>query len=58
VYGSVFNPLLSLKALSYFGDGDLGTLPEAVRARLAAAVSSVDPARLPEIPALAGGLLP
>jgi len=57
VYGAVFNPLLSLKALSYFGDGDLGNLPERVRARLAAAVASVDPARLPEIHALPGGLL-
>lgn len=58
VYGAVFNPLLSLKALSFFGDGDLGTLPERVRARLASAVSSVDPTRLPEITALPGGLLP
>lgn len=58
VYGAVFNPLLSLKALSYFGDGDLRTLPERVRARLAAAVSSVDPAHLPKVAALPGGLLP
>lgn len=58
VYGAVFNPLLSLKALSYFGDGDLGTLPEKVRTRLAAAAASVDPTRLPEISALPGGLLP
>lgn len=58
VYGAVFNPLLSLKALSYFGDGDLGSLPEKVRTRLSAAASSVDPTRLPEISALPGGLLP
>lgn len=58
VYGSVFNPLLSLKALSYFGDGDLGTLPEKVRSRLAAAVASVDPTRLPEVASRPGGLLP
>ena len=57
VYGAVFNPLLSLKALSYCGDGDLGTWPERVRARLAAAVSSVDPAHLPEVVPLPGGLL-
>lgn len=58
VYGAMFNPLLSLKALSYFGDGDLGTLPAKVRARLAAAASSVDPTHLPEISASPGGLLP
>jgi hypothetical protein len=58
VYGGTFNPLLSLKALSYFGDGDLGTLPERVRRRLSAAVSSVDPSRLPQIAALPGGLQP
>lgn len=57
VYGAVFNPLLSLKALTYFGDGDLGTLPEKVRARLATAASSVDPTSLPEISARPGGLL-
>src|SRR5580693_1577364 len=27
VYGPAFNPLVSLKALSYFGDGDLPSLP-------------------------------
>jgi hypothetical protein len=58
VYGAVFNPLLSLKALAYFGDGDLGSLPERARTRLAAAVSSVDPTRLPEMAARPGGLLP
>lgn len=58
VYGAVFNPLLSLKALAFFGDGDLGSLPERVRARLATAISSVDPTRLPEMAARPGGLLP
>lgn len=58
VYGETFNPLLSLKALTYFGDGDLGSLPERVRTRLAAAVASVDPTRLPEMAARPGGLLP
>lgn len=27
LYGAQFNPLISLKALSYFGDGDLLGLP-------------------------------
>jgi hypothetical protein len=58
VFGSRFNPLLSLKALSYFADGDLASLPAAVRARLVAAVQAVDLSRVPEIDPLPGGLLP
>ncbi|HBL30156.1 MAG TPA: hypothetical protein DD490_25240 [Acidobacteria bacterium] len=58
VYGGAFNPLLSLKALSYFGDGDLPALPEKVRARLAAAVSVVDLSHLPSAAARPGGILP
>jgi hypothetical protein len=38
VYGATFNPLLSLKALSYFGDGDLPTLPRPSRESLERAV--------------------
>jgi hypothetical protein len=45
VYGRSFNPLITLKALSYFGD--VPTVPEEVRERLRAAVEAVDPARLP-----------
>lgn len=45
VYGRSFNPLITLKALSYFDD--VPTLPAAVEARLAAAVQAVDPTRLP-----------
>jgi hypothetical protein len=58
VYGDVFNPLLSLKALCYFGDGDLKRLPEAVKLRLAKAVSVVNPDRLPRMAPLPGGLAP
>jgi len=58
VFGPAFNPLLSLKALCYFGDGDLPTLPEGIRSQLEAAVREVDPARLPEIQPLPGGLRP
>jgi hypothetical protein len=58
VYGPSFNPLLSLKSLCYFGDGDLATLPPEVQARLVDAVRRVDPARLPEIPPLSGGIAP
>jgi hypothetical protein len=35
VYGRAFNPLLSLKALSYFADGDLPSLPKEIQSRLA-----------------------
>jgi hypothetical protein len=58
VYGEVFNPLLSLKALCYFGDGDLRLLPEAVKSRLATAVKTVDPDHLPSFVPLPGGLAP
>jgi hypothetical protein len=56
VYGEGFNPLLSLKALSYFADGDLVTLSEAVRSRLMKAVQVVDPDRIPRAQPLAGGI--
>jgi hypothetical protein len=49
LYGTGFNPLATLKALSYFGDGTLPRLPQAVRDRLLAAVSAVDTERLPVI---------
>jgi hypothetical protein len=58
VYGPTFNPLPSLKALCYFGDGDLMSLPHDVRARLAEAVGQVDPLRIPEMQPLPGGLAP
>jgi Nucleotidyl transferase AbiEii toxin, Type IV TA system len=45
VYGRSFNPLITLKALSYFDD--VPTVPEELRKRLRAAVEAVDPARLP-----------
>jgi hypothetical protein len=58
VYGPTFNPILSAKALCYFCDGDLPSLPAEVRSRLAAAAGQVDIARLPAVSALPGGLLP
>ncbi len=45
VYGRSFNPMISLKALSFFDD--VPALPVAVRERLSAAVGAVDPARIP-----------
>jgi hypothetical protein len=49
IYGASFSPEISLKALSYFEDGNLGSLPPAVRDRLAAAVKAVDLDRLPNL---------
>ena len=43
VYGRAFNPLITLKALSYFDD--VPALPAAVKERLAAAVAAADPTR-------------
>ena len=38
IYGEKFNPMLSLKALSFFDDGDLSTLDQFTRNRLLDAV--------------------
>ncbi|MGE0495574.1 MAG: nucleotidyl transferase AbiEii/AbiGii toxin family protein [Vulcanimicrobiota bacterium] len=45
-YGAMFNPHLTLKALCFFGDGDLDTLPQDLRERLVAAVKGLDLAEL------------
>ncbi|WP_284151067.1 nucleotidyl transferase AbiEii/AbiGii toxin family protein [Desulfofustis limnaeus] len=47
IYGNSFNPLITLKALSYFGD--IPDLPNVVQERLRAAVAGVDPLKLPVI---------
>ena len=47
VYGPSFNPVLSLKALSYFGD--VPDLPENMQKRLSQAAASVDITKLPII---------
>lgn len=47
VYGRQFNPLVTLKALSYFDD--VHGLPDDVRARLLGAVAATDATRLPEL---------
>ncbi|MCG8584972.1 MAG: nucleotidyl transferase AbiEii/AbiGii toxin family protein [Pirellulales bacterium] len=49
IYGASFNPELTLKSLSYYGDGNLDTLAPGVRERLATAVRAVDLDRLPKI---------
>jgi hypothetical protein len=49
IYGPQFNPQISLKALSFFDDGNLAQLDRSVRNRLAAAVRAVDLDLLPEL---------
>ncbi len=50
IHGPQFNPQITLKALSFFEDGNLNTLPDALKARLAAAVRGVDLDHLPQLP--------
>jgi len=52
IHGPMFNPQLTLKALSFFGDGNLDRLPRDVQDRLARAAREVDLDRLPEIAGL------
>jgi len=47
IYGRGFNPLVTLKALSYFDD--VPALPQDVRGRLQTAVAAVDVTRLPTL---------
>jgi hypothetical protein len=54
IYGAQFNPQVTLKALSYFDDGDLPRLPQGLRDRLARAVAAVDLDHLPVVTASKG----
>lgn len=49
IYGPKFNPQITLKALSFFGDGNLSRVPPDTQNRLARAAREVDLDRLPEI---------
>jgi hypothetical protein len=53
LYGPSFNPEITLKALSYFDDGNLHMLPEEVKARLVVAAREVDLERLPDVDRIA-----
>ena len=52
IYGDEFNPLISLKAISYHDDPGLAALPKAMRRDLTAAVRGVDATRLPMLDAI------
>ncbi|MCB2261700.1 MAG: nucleotidyl transferase AbiEii/AbiGii toxin family protein [Candidatus Thiosymbion ectosymbiont of Robbea hypermnestra] len=49
IYGPQFNAQLTLKALCYFHDGDLPSIPRGTKNRLVRAVAAVDPSRLPRL---------
>ena len=54
IYGSAFNPQITLKALSYFDDGDLPQLPDGVKRRITAAVAATDLDTLPPVSSIDG----
>jgi hypothetical protein len=54
IYGKNFNGVLSLKALTYFEDGDLPRLTPAVQKRLLAAATSVNLKELPLVAVRSG----
>ena len=54
LYGATFNPQITLKALSFFDDGDLRQLPEDVKLRLVTAAREVDLDHLPGIDKFTG----
>lgn len=49
IYGKQFNPELSLKALCFFGDGNLNTLSKEIQERLLESVRLVDLLHLPSV---------
>jgi hypothetical protein len=53
LYGPTFNPEITLKALSYFDDGNLRALPEEMKTRLVVAARDVDLEHLPDISGMA-----
>ena len=57
VYGPGYNPMLTLKALSFYGDGDLREIAPAVRDRLTRAAAELDAMELPKFRPMPG-LLP
>ncbi len=54
IYGKNFNGVLSLKALTFFEDGDLPSLTPAIQKRLLAAATSVNLKELPLVTARPG----
>jgi hypothetical protein len=57
IYGGQYNPMLTLKSLTYFGDGDLHKLTDQQKAQLTR-IATTQPPELPEIPRLSDRLSP
>jgi hypothetical protein len=49
LYGPSYNPQITLKALSYFDDGNLRELPDSIQRRLVTAAREVDLDHLPAV---------
>lgn len=49
VFGKEFNPLLSLKALTYYQDGNLPQLDEKIKQMLLHLVNQIDLSKLPQV---------
>ena len=49
IYGPQFNAQLTLKALCYFADGNVSSVPQQVKDRLVRAVAAVDLNHLPSL---------
>lgn len=58
IYGKAFNPQITLKALAYFEDGDLESLPTPTKRLLLDAVRGVDLGALPMLVASQAGSKP
>ena len=54
IYGGVFNPVAALKALSYFKDGNLASLPADIQKLLETQAKKVELTNIPTIPARMG----
>jgi hypothetical protein len=54
IYGKTFNAMTALKALTYFGDGNLPSLPPSTQERLRAAAEAVKLDALPRLAARPG----
>ncbi|MBI3516884.1 MAG: nucleotidyl transferase AbiEii/AbiGii toxin family protein [Proteobacteria bacterium] len=49
IYGRQYNPQLTLKALTYYGDGNLHEVPQSIQRRLVEAATAVDLNSLPTV---------
>ena len=54
IYGGVFNAIAALKALSYFQDGNLASLPAEIKNLLSAQAKTIELKNIPRIAARAG----